>query len=311
MGENINLYDKLVGWPAFGYRALKSMFDYYVVSYLLLENWYDAMLIRGGVRRDRKLRFRPKSIDNTISGGMVHALAKFDYTKVNGRNIILNYKNRPLVFHYTSDYQLTNTITGIKEQFVEDQYRDVNVRDNVVLDIGASIGDSAMYFALNGAKQVIALEPYPYTYRVAKENIRLNGLEKKVMIINQACRAKPGTLLIDKNFQNNDRNSLKYFRNGKRIPVTTLNSLVNKYHLEGAVLKIDCEGYEYEIIQNASTKLLRKFKTIVMEYHYGFRTLEDKLIDSGFSVRHTVPFYVRKIDEKVDVLCGFLYAERL
>lgn len=310
MEKNINLYDRLLGWPVFGYRVLKSMFDYYLASYLILDNWYDAMLIRGGVKITGKLKFRKRSIDKTISGAIAHCFVNFDYERASGRNIGLKYMGKPLVFHYASDYQLTNTLTGIKEQFVEDQYKGVDVQDRVVLDIGASIGDSAIYFALNGAKKVITLEPYPYTYRVAKENIRLNHLGKKITILNQACRAKTGTLLIDKNFQNNDRNSLKYFKDGKKINMTTLGILARKYKLKDAVLKIDCEGYEYEIIDSADAQLLKRFKTIVMEFHYGSRSLEEKLSKAGFKVRHTVPFYVRKIDDKVDVLCGFLYAER-
>jgi FkbM family methyltransferase len=311
MERNINFYDRLKGTPAFGYRIAKSMFDYYLASYLILDNWYDAMLIRGGMNGKKKLRFRQRSIDNTISGSIVHSLVHFDYDRTSGRNITLRYKGRPLVLHCASDYQLTNTITGIKEQFVEDQYKDVDVNGRTVLDIGASIGDSALYFAMNGAKKVIALEPYPYTYKVAKANVRLNKLQNRVTVLNEACRAKPGTLLIDQNFQNNDRNSLKYFKDGKRINMTTLSLLAKKYGLKDAVLKVDCEGYEYEIIDSASTELLRKFKTIVMEFHYGSRSLETKLRKAGFNVRCSVPFYVRKIDDKVDVLCGFLYAERV
>jgi FkbM family methyltransferase len=311
MEGNINFYDRLAGTPAFGYRVLKSMFDYYLASYLILDNWYDAMLIRGGMNGKTKLRFRKGNISKTISGSLVRSLVKFDYERSSGRNIVLRYRNKPLIFHCTSDYQLTNTITGIKEQFVEDQYKDVDVNGRTVLDIGASIGDSAVYFALNGARRVIALEPYPYTYRIAKENARLNRLGKKITVLNQACREKAGTLIIDENFQNNDRNSLKYFKNGKSISMTTLAILAKKYNLKDAVLKVDCEGYEYEIIESASTELLRKFKTIVMEYHYGSRSLEAKLTKAGFKVRSSIPFYVRKIDEKVDVLCGFLYAERI
>jgi FkbM family methyltransferase len=311
MEKNTSLSDRIIGWPNFIYRIFKSSFDYYLVSYLLVENWYDAMLMRGGVKNNARLRLRQKSIDGTFSGKIVHMFANIDYKGTKNKDIFLKYKNKPLAFHYTNDYQLTNTITGIKEQFTENQYKLIEVKNRIVLDIGASICDSAIYFMLNGAKRVIALEPYPYTYRVAKNNIRINNLNNKVLLINQACRAKRGHVIIDPNFQNNDRDALKYFRKGKRISVTTLNALVKNYNLSDAILKIDCEGYEYEIIENASTSLLRKFRTIVMEYHYGFRELENKLIEAGFKVSHTTPFYTKKIDDKVNVLCGFIYAERL
>ena len=40
-----------------------------------------------------------------------------------------------------------------------------------VIDIGANIADSSIYFAFEDAAHVIALEPYPTNYRIAKKNI--------------------------------------------------------------------------------------------------------------------------------------------
>lgn len=310
MRENINILDKIAGYFVFVYLMFKSIFGYFLISYLLLDNWYDAMLIRWNPSKKRKLHARKNPINKTMFRKMVCALAGIDCHIINGRKIYVESKDEHAVLRYGSDYQLTNTITGIREQFVEDQYADVDVKGSVVLDIGASFGDSAIYFLLNGAKKVIALEPYPYTYKIAKSNISLNGFKDKAVLLNQACRSKPGSITIDAKFQNNDRNPLKYFKEGENIPVTTLGRLANKYGLNNAVLKIDCEGYEYEIIENADRKLLRRFKTIVLEYHYGYRSLERKLRNCGFMIRHSSPFYIGKIDEKRNVLCGFIYAER-
>lgn len=312
MTENISLAEKLIGSVFFAHRIFKSSFDYFLVSYLLIENWYDAMLVRAGLIKNCKLKLRPMSIDRSVSGRIVRMMGndRISYIKTAGNDIVIGYRNRRITFHYTSDYQLTNTITGIKEEFLENQYLDVDVRGKVVLDIGASIGDSAIYFALNGAKRIVSLEPYPYTYNVAKENIKLNGLAGKVALINQACGARKGWVVIDPAFQNNDRNSIKHFSKGKTVKVTTLDELVKRYGIHDAVLKIDCEGYEYGILKNSSRSLLRKFKTIVMEYHYGFRSLEVKLRRCGFNTRHTNSIYSRKMDDKVNSLYGLLYAER-
>ena len=297
----------------FIYRIFKSSFDYFLVSYLLIENWYDAVFMRGGIKKDCKLKLRSRSIDKTLSGRIIRMLGnnRISYKKTENNKITIAYKGKNLVFNYANSYQLSNTITGIKEEFLEDQYGAVDVKNSTVLDIGASIGDSAIYFALNGANRIISLEPYPFTYKVARKNIKLNGLDRKVTLINQACMAKSGRIAIDPDFQNNDRNAIKYFKKGKEIRITTLDKLVKGYEINNAVLKIDCEGYEYEIINNSSRQLLRKFKIIVLEYHYGFRDIETKLRASGFATRHTNSFYTKKIDDKVDVLCGLLYAERL
>jgi FkbM family methyltransferase len=36
-----------------------------------------------------------------------------------------------------------------------------------VIDVGASVGDTALYFILNGARKVIAVEPLPNVVRCA------------------------------------------------------------------------------------------------------------------------------------------------
>jgi len=70
-------------------------------------------------------------------------------------------------------------------------YERLNVDNRVVVDVGAYIGDSTVYFALKGAKKVIAVEPHPVAYKELLENIKLNRLEDIVIPINAALSAKP------------------------------------------------------------------------------------------------------------------------
>jgi len=59
----------------------------------------------------------------------------------------------------------------------------LDVKGKRVLDVGASIGDTAVYFALRRATEVVAFEPYPFPYVFALKNIEVNGL-KNVKVIN-------------------------------------------------------------------------------------------------------------------------------
>lgn len=311
MKDDISASDKAIGWLVFIDRLFASSFGYFLIAYLLVDNWQDAMLMRGGFKKDAKLRLRKRDITKSISGRLVRAFARrINDCKAGDNKILLRYNNRQVVLNYTNDYQFTNTLTGIKEQFIEEPYAGVDFKGREVLDIGASIGDSAIYFALNGAKHVVGLEPYPFTYNVAKMNVRSTGLAPKITLLNQACRSREGTTIIDSNFQNNDRHALKHFRNGKRIKVNSLAGILRDHHIIDGVLKLDCEGYEYEIIENADPDLLSRFKSIVIEYHFGYKQLEEKLRRCGFNVRHTLPFHINRIDDKTNVLCGFIYAER-
>lgn len=44
------------------------------------------------------------------------------------------------------------------------EFKQIDFRNKTVLDIGANIGDSAIYFSTMGAKRVIAVEPYPKSF---------------------------------------------------------------------------------------------------------------------------------------------------
>ncbi len=66
----------------------------------------------------------------------------------------------------------------VRENFIENQYEWLDAKNKVVVDIGANIGDTAIYFSkIKKARKVIAFEPYPYSYKLAEENIKINKLK--------------------------------------------------------------------------------------------------------------------------------------
>jgi len=189
---------------------------------------------------------------------------------------------------------------------------DVNVSGRDVVDVGANIGDSAIYFALKGAKRVIAFEPYPSAYQVAKLNIEANSLKDKIMVLNEGIGA-PSTLAVDPTFKVRVFSRLSESKAGVQVQLRSLKDLVQSFELKEAVLKLDCEGCEYGAILNASFETLGCFKTIVMEYHYGSKKLISHLRKAGFSIQlfyRNLVYYSRKdsvlpFEEK-----GYLLATR-
>ena len=202
---------------------------------------------------------------------------KIDNAKIDSINKVIKFKfkNNVVKFYYDTQKQLYNTTSMIKEQFIEEQYEWLEVKGKDVIDIGANIGDSAIYFGLKGAKRVYAFEPYPYSYNIAKNNIRLNGLQDKIILVNQSCSGEETAIKIDNNYKNFGGTDLKVFKRGKKINVVTLNKIIKKFNIgHPAVLKIDCEGCEYGVLLNASNSDLRKFERIQVEYHYGYLNLK-------------------------------------
>jgi hypothetical protein len=77
-----------------------------------------------------------------------------------------------------------------------------------------------------------------------------------------------------------------------------LEELFRLYDFVPEILKLDCEGCEYDIIMNAEDSLLRSFENILVEYHYGHRSITDKLQRSGFKVKRiSGPTYVPRVNK--------------
>ena len=199
----------------------------------------------------------------------------------------------------------------ILETFSSDVYHiDVTGRD--VVDIGANIGDTAIYFALRGAKRVIAFEPYPSAYQVAKLNVEANSMGNKVTMLNEGI-GMPSTLTIDPTFKVKVFSQLRVSEAGVRVRLRSLKDLVRSFGLREAVLKLDCEGCEYGAIMGTSPETLACFKTILMEYHYGSKGLVRRLRKAGFSVQafyRGLVYYVQRDSANPFREKGYLLATR-
>ena len=53
-----------------------------------------------------------------------------------------------------------------------------------MIDLGASVDDSATYFVLHGARRFIALRPLPNAANYAEENVNISGLTERAKIAN-------------------------------------------------------------------------------------------------------------------------------
>jgi hypothetical protein len=70
------------------------------------------------------------------------------------------------------------------------------------------------------------------------------------------------------------------------------------------ILKIDCEGSEYDILLNVSNEEMQKVETVLMEIHgnvhpnfKGFDIIHDKMNYFGFKMKDFKQIYSWDIDE--------------
>lgn len=139
----------------------------------------------------------------------------------------------------------------------------VDVNGKVVLDIGAYIGDSALYFLSKGAIKVVAVEPVPEHFEILK----LNAEGRPIIAINAAvgCRIPYLPEMVG-----SPSYGVKEMKNNKNVvwlgvPVLRLTELVRMYNPE--VVKIDCEGCEYFIIDEIIKLREIGVKQVIIELH--------------------------------------------
>lgn len=189
----------------------------------------------------------------------------------------------------------------IKEVFIEKDYNLLSKDDLVVFDIGMNIGISSLFFALNkNVNKIYSFEPVLPTYTQAVYNLGLNtAYSKKVeafnfglggstrvekVLYNAQAKGNCGirldsSLVLDKN------NAEEIQINIKNI-VEVLPNLLAKHAEQKKVLKIDCEGAEYEILEKLSElNLLADVDVLLIEWHdKGAKILEDLLIKNNFRI---------------------------
>ena len=184
---------------------------------------------------------------------------------------------------YDDDIILENwkNSVSVKEIFFDNEYESLRVKDRIVLDIGANVGDTSILFSRLGAKRVIALEPQLEFFSRGKKNVSVNNLEKKIEIINAGLDDSRGFFRIDVK-KDSKHFSFKNSDKGVEIPKMTLDEIMPDE--PNLVLKLDCESCEYKIILNTPKEHLQKFEMILIEFHDGNKNLIKKLTGLGFKV---------------------------
>ena len=192
-----------------------------------------------------------------------------------------------------------------------DEYKSLPIENKEIIDIGANNGDTCIYFAMRGAKNVIALEPLPKNYESAKKNIGLNKLSDAIQIIMAGCGGTKGEIKIDGNIKGASY-STDNSKQGILVPILTLNDILKNSKSDNRILKMDCEGCEYDTILSSSKETIQKFEQIKISYHYGYKNIVKKLRQSGFKVHYTRPlYYYNTFTEESKMFLGDIHAQKL
>lgn len=243
-----------------------------------------------------------KAINNF--GELLSHLYDFEY---DSENDILSLKKIGYPIKLYSGINNGETI-GI---FYKKDYEFLIDKSRDIVDIGANIADSSIYFALEGARRIIAIEPFLKNYEIANHNILINNLSSKITLLHAACASKDGKIFTDSSYEGVFKPHTGSAQIVK-IDCLTLKHILSQYKLESPALKIDCEGCEYDLILQSDPRIIQEFSAIQIEYHYGCELLKRRLLDLGFSVRSTKPRYrYNKYATNKKMYVGWLFAENM
>ena len=140
-----------------------------------------------------------------------------------------------------------------------------------IVDIGGYIGDFSVYAVKYLEARRVVYEPVAENYEILKRNVEGNGYGDRITAVNKAV-GDAGEIVLNVHKQENNEVhvSAYWYREAeqRRIPCVTLPGLLETHRLESVdLLKVDCEGGEYDIFPAVPDRVFDRIRNIVFEYH--------------------------------------------
>ncbi|PSN93812.1 hypothetical protein B9Q06_10980 [Candidatus Marsarchaeota G2 archaeon ECH_B_2] len=279
------------------------------------QRWYNIVLWRLGIKRPfvalvdgRKFKVTSDQDYYALIEYLKFRRKEFKIESLNASSISFEYRGKKLTFDF--DGLHLREVFGLLQKFtgVQTWYDKLDVTNKTVLDIGANLGDTPIYFFLRGASKVIALEPVPKFYQLALNNINNNCPDSRIILLNQAA-GRPRIAEIEM-CPVSISSGLTEETGGYKVVVHNLDELVSEHNIKNAILKVVCVGCEIELLSNSSEDAIKAFNEILIVGIYGSRKIILKLKRCGFSTRVLEKhYYLLPIGSKRKIIFSVIFAK--
>jgi FkbM family methyltransferase len=191
----------------------------------------------------------------------------------------------------------------IYEIFAEDCYRlnsflgPLTARPIQVIDIGGHIGTfSCRLTQLHPHATVMAFEPSATTAGYLRRNVAQNGVADRVTVVERALARTTGSASFEDNGAGSGHNGLVSANHraagAKEVSTITFDEATAATAAPIDVVKIDCEGGEYDLVLGSSPSSWESVRRVVIEFHpvpgHGWDELREFFAAVGLEVQDAV-----------------------
>ena len=235
--------------------------------------------------------FRPKDFDFCFEG---FEFIKNLKEKSSARFYLYNNTVRIDIAGLTYGINTWEELYILNEVFFEGCYNFQGKKEFLLVDIGMNVGITSLLFSSNPlCKQVVSFEPFQKTLDRAKLNFLLNKTSRKIKV-HEVGLGYPGRKIqVEYSDQYKGTVGIKGVA-GLNVQSTAELKIVDVYEALkdvlttdlDVVIKIDCEGAEYEIIDRLNdTNLLNKASFYMIEWHKeGASKLKEIFLKNNFNI---------------------------
>lgn len=167
----------------------------------------------------------------------------------------------------------------VYEVFADDVYRfewflgPLLRRPITVIDVGGHVGTfTCRLTQLHKDATVTAFEPSATTADYLRRNVENNGVAGRVTVVQAALAADSGTAVFDDNGAGSGLNGLMSARGtgtgvATEVEAVSFADAVKRAGDQVDVIKIDCEGGEYDLVLNSNPDDWASVQRVVIEHH--------------------------------------------
>jgi FkbM family methyltransferase len=262
----------------------------------LLKPLFDAVLYRWN-------KFNLKKQQQQIAGLTWFSIKKLKHDKSDHLKV---HRSKIGDLYYTQAQQLYH---GLQEVLVDEIYK-VNLASNArIIDCGANIGLSVLYFkSICPSAHITAFEPDRHNFELLTKNCIVNNLKQVDLV--EAAVWKENTQL---KFIAQGGMDSKISEGADEGILVKAYSLIDYLQDPVDFLKLDIEGAEFEVLKNIE-EYMDKIATLFIEYHGSFSqtneliAILDMVQKAGFYVYikeacnvYPTPFYINSKHTQFDV----------